>query len=190
MIGSDPAHRRALLAELLRRKDQRAQPIALSAAQRRLWLLGELEPGTSTYNVPVAFRLRGPLDRRALERALNTVVRRHDVLRAIVTTNGGEPAYAVDENFALALPLVESGSPAQLDAVLAAERALPFNLGADVPIRTLLVRSSADDHVSGGRSFTARRSGGDVCRLRRVAARPVRRPAVHRASALLDRIAR
>ncbi len=37
-----------------------------SCAQRRLWFVDRMAPGSPLYNVPAAWRLRGPLDRAAL----------------------------------------------------------------------------------------------------------------------------
>src|SRR6185436_16470967 len=54
----------------------------LSFAQQRLWFLDRLEPGTATYNLPVAVRLRGELEAAALAGALERIVRRHEALRA------------------------------------------------------------------------------------------------------------
>ncbi len=143
----DPADRRLLLAELLRRKAQRAQPLPLSAAQHRLWLLDRLAPGASTYNVPSAFRLRGALDRDALARALATIVQRHDVLRATIGIEAGEPVFRVNEAFAPALPVVDIVSAAELDELLADQSGYPFDLARDVPIRALLARIGAGEHV-------------------------------------------
>ncbi len=52
-----------------------------SFAQHRLWFLDQLEPGSSAYIMPTAYRLHGPLQLVALERSLNEIVRRHEVLR-------------------------------------------------------------------------------------------------------------
>jgi acyl carrier protein len=41
----------------------------LSFAQERFWFLDQLTPGTAAYNVPLALRIEGQLDVRALERA-------------------------------------------------------------------------------------------------------------------------
>src|SRR6185369_10718129 len=59
------------------RAASRTGAIPLSFPQRRLWFLDRLDPGSATYNVPVAISLEGPLDGRALARALDDVVRRH-----------------------------------------------------------------------------------------------------------------
>ena len=45
--------------------------LPLSFAQQRLWFIDQLEPGSSAYNVPGAWRLSGPLDLVALERSVN-----------------------------------------------------------------------------------------------------------------------
>ena len=69
----DPADRRLLLAELLRRKAQRAQPLPLSAAQHRLWLLDR--PGAGRIDLQRTLGL--PAARRARSRRLGARAR-HD----------------------------------------------------------------------------------------------------------------
>ena len=63
-----------------RRHDPSA-PAPLSRAQELLWIYEQMTPGTPAYNLPIARRVRGPLDRGALERALNTLAARHEGLR-------------------------------------------------------------------------------------------------------------
>ena len=67
----------------------------LSFAQRRLWFLQQLEPSSAAYNVPFASRLSGRLDASALERALNEIVRRHEILRTTFELLDEEPAQVV-----------------------------------------------------------------------------------------------
>ncbi|CBL45103.1 Non-ribosomal peptide synthetase modules and related proteins [gamma proteobacterium HdN1] len=61
----------------------RNQRLPLSFAQQRLWLLDQIEPGSTAYNVPAAIRIYGSLDVRALEQALSSIFNRHEGLRAI-----------------------------------------------------------------------------------------------------------
>ena len=63
----------------------------LSFAQERLWFLDQLEPGSSAYNMPLALRLSGALDRRALASALNALIARHESLCTHFGVEDGEP---------------------------------------------------------------------------------------------------
>ncbi|MGA2843054.1 MAG: condensation domain-containing protein, partial [Steroidobacteraceae bacterium] len=67
----------------------------LSFAQERLWFLGELDPGSALYNIPVALSLDGALDVAALQRSLDEVVRRHEALRTRFETVAGRPVQVV-----------------------------------------------------------------------------------------------
>ncbi|MFI8949679.1 condensation domain-containing protein, partial [Streptomyces sp. NPDC053750] len=61
----------------------RSEPLPLSFAQQRLWLVDRLSPGSAAYNVPLAVRVRGGLDVGVLGEALSVVVGRHEVLRTV-----------------------------------------------------------------------------------------------------------
>ncbi|HEX7309437.1 amino acid adenylation domain-containing protein, partial [Lentzea sp.] len=127
------------------RAAERPDRLPLSAAQRRLWFLNGLEQG-STYHVPIARRLRGPIDTTALRAAFGDVVARHEVLRTVFPDRDGVPEQVV-------LPRAESPlevtrcEETGLAALLDAESARPFDLAHDLPVRATLVRLSEEDHV-------------------------------------------
>src|SRR5262249_27490784 len=77
------------------RVQDRPAEFPLSYAQGRLWFLERLEGGTSPYTIPLAVRLRGELDRVALEGALRDVVERHESLRTIFPERQGVPRQEV-----------------------------------------------------------------------------------------------
>ncbi|MEM9490943.1 MAG: condensation domain-containing protein, partial [Myxococcota bacterium] len=102
------AHKPAILAFLgdATVRDERAIPpaaggrperIPLSFAQERMWFLHQLDGDSAAYNVPAAFRVRGPLSRDALEQALTFLVARHESLRTTFAVHDGRPVQIIDE---------------------------------------------------------------------------------------------
>ncbi|HEX2094523.1 MAG TPA: non-ribosomal peptide synthase/polyketide synthase, partial [Longimicrobiaceae bacterium] len=130
-------------------------PLPLSFAQQRLWFLDRLEPGSTAYNVPLALRLRGPLDARVLARALGEVVRRHEALRTVFGEADGEPVQTVREapSGAMSLPVVDlaglrgEAREAEARRRVEDEARRPFDLERGPLLRTGLLRLGADEHV-------------------------------------------
>ncbi|MFP5287990.1 MAG: thioesterase domain-containing protein, partial [Thermoanaerobaculia bacterium] len=96
------------LREALEREEVELAPASL--AQRRLWFLHRLDPGSAAYNLPFAVRLSGPLDPRARARVLAEIVRRHEPLRTRFVEEGGEPLQAIAPPAPVALPVVDLAS--------------------------------------------------------------------------------
>jgi len=69
---------------------------SLSVGQRRLWFFNQFESDSGAYNLKFALRLKGPLDRAALESALGEVVSRHEALRTRIELRGGNPIQVVE----------------------------------------------------------------------------------------------
>ncbi|MFL6289706.1 MAG: amino acid adenylation domain-containing protein [Thermoanaerobaculia bacterium] len=127
-----------------------------SYAQRRLWFADRMEPGSPLYNIPIAWRLRGPLEVAALARALNGVAARHEALRTTFETEEvteSEPVQVVHPHRPRRCPLADlSGLPAgrretEARRALAAEAGRPFHLERGPLFRALLVRLAPDDHA-------------------------------------------
>ncbi|MEW5929324.1 MAG: amino acid adenylation domain-containing protein, partial [Gemmatimonadota bacterium] len=125
-------------------------PLPLSFAQQRLWFLHRLDPGGLGYNVSFPLRLRGPVDPRALRRALDELVARHEALRTVFAAVDGRAAQVVRPPAPAALPHVDlRGLPSA-----ARERELgrlgedterPFDLERGPLLRAVLVRLDAGD---------------------------------------------
>ncbi|MGW0853449.1 amino acid adenylation domain-containing protein, partial [Streptomyces sp. NPDC002624] len=127
---------------------ERPERVPLSSAQRRLWFLHQLEGAESVYNMPLAWRLTGPLDRAALAAALGDLVDRHDTLRTVFRAEDGVPYQHV-------LPAGE-GHPAlavtpagaeNLTGLLTASAACGFDLAAEPPLRAEVFELASDEHV-------------------------------------------
>ncbi len=70
----------------------------LGLDQQRLWLLEELDPNGTTYNISVGLRFRGALDVAALASAAGDVVRHHELLRTTMHEDRGEPYMRVHDD--------------------------------------------------------------------------------------------
>ncbi|MFJ8329744.1 amino acid adenylation domain-containing protein, partial [Streptomyces anulatus] len=127
---------------------ERPKQVPLSYAQRRLWFLNQMEGPSATYNVPIALRLSGGLDRVALNAALRDVIDRHEVLRTVYALTDGEPYQRV-------LPLDELEwelnateiAPAELAEAGAEAAGYAFDLASEVPIRAWLFETGPEECV-------------------------------------------
>src|SRR3954454_17665830 len=72
--------------------------LPLSWAQRRLWFLDRLQPGSNFYNVVLACEMHGDLKVPVLERSLAEIIRRHGALRTRITVENGEPLPKIEES--------------------------------------------------------------------------------------------
>jgi amino acid adenylation domain-containing protein len=120
--------------------------------QRQLWVLDRLLPGTGVYNEGRADRLTGELDVAALGRALDEIVRRHDVLRTSFALVDGElcqivaaarPAgIDVEDLSALSQPEREAEARRRAQA----ELVRPFDLARGPLFRARLLRLAPGEH--------------------------------------------
>ena len=124
-----------------------------SIAQQVFWYLELLQPGVTAFNIPMRFRLEGPLDAGLLERTLQTIVERHESLRTHFEEDDGELLQIVkpDTGFTLqvhdvsALPEDERQAEADLLGSIEAQR--PFTLATGPAFRAELVRLSPALHI-------------------------------------------
>ncbi len=143
----------AAASPVLRMDRDGGRPAPLSFGQQRLWFLHQLAPESAAYNIPLAVRMDGPLDARALAAALTEVVRRHEVLRTAIVTRRGEATQEVAPPSPLPMPAADlSALPASRREAeahrLAAEQARrPFDLTRPPLLRVLLVRLGEAAHL-------------------------------------------
>ncbi len=144
----------SLAARAIPRLDPRPDPLPLSFAQSRLWVLELLEgAGDPTYHIPAPLRVRGRFDVGAMKRALASVVARHEALRTTFAATETGPVQRISPPGPVALPRVDltslSGSrrEGELLRVLLVEAARPFSLATGPLVRALAVRLADDDHA-------------------------------------------
>ncbi|WP_122630787.1 non-ribosomal peptide synthetase, partial [Pseudomonas viridiflava] len=126
------------------------EQVPLSFAQQRLWFLAQMEDANSAYNIPLGLQLTGQLDTRALKRALERIVVRHDSLRSRFIQQEGEAR--VEAAAASVVPDLlwqdlRGQDEQALQRVVREEAAQPFDLLDDLPIRGRLLCLAEDRHV-------------------------------------------
>ncbi len=136
------------------RADRSSYP--LSFAQERLWVLSQLEPDSPFYNIALALRITGRLDVPALERSLNEIIRRHEVLRASFITDRGNPVQVIAPELQIHIVPEQVGSPdnspdeieARALEIANDEARRPFDLSKPPLLRVRLLRLADDHHIA------------------------------------------
>ncbi|HSF40167.1 MAG TPA: amino acid adenylation domain-containing protein [Thermoanaerobaculia bacterium] len=140
------------LPPLARQEGAAGRPLSFS--QQRLWFLEQLAPGRSAYHIPAAWRIRGPLDAARLERALTSVVARHEALRTRFAAPDGRAVQIAGPAEPVALPRLDlsplgSGAEAEAGRALTEAVERPFDLSRPPLLRALLVRLEDEDYRLG-----------------------------------------
>ncbi len=153
ILASLSPEKRKLLEKKLHEKSKEFNAFPLSFAQQRLWLLYQLEPESAAYNIPAVVRLQGELNIHALQRSLDAIVQRHEVLRTVFTTINGKPMQTVARS--TAVPLVQkdfSNLPQkereeEAKQTIISESKQPFDLSRGPLLRSILYRMGPEEHI-------------------------------------------
>ena len=121
--------------------------LPLSFAQERLWFLTELDPDSAGYNVPAAVRICGDVDADQLDRALNTIIARHENLRTVFPTEEGRASQRILDRIDFRLERVEASDAATAQALCRADAATPFDLANGPLFRGKLIRLDEQEHI-------------------------------------------
>ena len=131
----------------------KAGPLPLSYGQQQLWFLEQLESGTAAYVFTNAVHLNGPLNVKALEQALNLIIKRHAILRTRHTSDNGRPAQVIMPELELALhvddlrSLADSEKRSRADELTRVEGQTPFDIANEALIRVKLLRLEDRRHT-------------------------------------------
>ncbi len=124
----------------------------LAPDQHVIWLASQMSASEPVYNEPITFHYRGMLDREILGRALNEVVRRHEILRTSFAQADGEVVQAVHDHLTIQVPYLdlsklprERGEEEANETAVADSRRL-FDLGMGPLIRARLVKMEGEYH--------------------------------------------
>ena len=121
------------------------------STQERIWYLQQLDPQSSAYNIPFAWRLIGKLDEEALRAALENIVHRHDVFRTTFALVDDQPVQIVAPPASVQYEYIDAESNNEITN-LASARAFatianrqPFNIEDGSLFRVTLIRLDGDE---------------------------------------------
>ncbi|MFN5969836.1 MAG: non-ribosomal peptide synthase/polyketide synthase [Microcystis sp.] len=129
----------------------REEDIPLSWAQERLWFVNQLEGESGAYTIDLTMRLRGNLNVKALEKAFQAIIQRHEPLRTQFKLKDNKPIQAIDPNVTFTLPVVNlqnlSHSEQQVKNLLLAAASEPFDLESGSVLRVKLWQVKTEEYV-------------------------------------------
>lgn len=128
----------------------RENQIQLTYGQESLWFINSLKGESTQYNLFTTLRLYGELDRKALEKSINTVVMRHEALHMEITEQNGKPIGKIADAIKLKLEYIDLTK--KQDVTLAAAEfekefaKRPFILSQAPLIRAALAKVSPNEY--------------------------------------------
>jgi amino acid adenylation domain-containing protein len=167
LAGLSPAKRALLERRLKARADERAQdprnqPIPKRAAgaatplsfnQGILWIMDQLQPGETAYNVPRASRVKGDLRLDVLQKTVDALVVRHEVIRTTYREVAGTPSQVVNPpssvpvRFTDLTALAPDVREVEGDHLLVAASRYAFDLANDLMLRVDVIKMGPQDHI-------------------------------------------
>ena len=127
-------------------------PSPLSFAQEQFWFLDHLAPGSPVCNIGDIVDFHGEYIAEAMHRAIQELVRRHEILRAEFSQSNGRPVQIIspETNFLLADLNLSSHSENERERewtrVVREQVRKPFDLSRAPLLRATMVHLSAHEH--------------------------------------------
>ncbi|WP_113050179.1 non-ribosomal peptide synthetase, partial [Paenibacillus polymyxa] len=121
---------------------------AVSSAQKRMYILNQLDGAGISYNIPGALTLIGSLDHKALDNAFRQLIDRHETLRTSFETMNGEPVQRVHNEVPFRVELIHAPGADQRETdELVHGFVQPFNLEQAPLFRAGLIEISPEHHI-------------------------------------------
>lgn len=118
----------------------------LSSAQKRLYIIQQIEKNSTAYNVPWPFELRGVLDKKKLEDAFLKIIRRHENLRTSFHLLQSDPVQRVQENAEFEIIYETAREKPEINEIIK-HFIQPFDLSIAPLIRVIIIKLEENYHV-------------------------------------------
>jgi amino acid adenylation domain-containing protein len=124
-------------------EDREYYPV--SSAQKRMYILNQMEKGNTGYNMPKAILIEGKLDMQSCEEVLKTIVKRHETLRTSFHMVGGQLVQKVHKDKRLDIEHISVEQRQITDIIKDFVR--PFDLGQAPLMRVGLAEIGEDKNL-------------------------------------------
>ena len=134
-------------------KADRTGFLAPSLQQERLWFLEQFEGKNAAYNIAGGLRLKGPLNRDAVEKSWKEMIRRHEILRTSIVNSEGNPRLLIHDSVDWTMQVrslrdePESVRGQLLNKIISEEAIRPFDLASAPLVRVCLLELGPEEHV-------------------------------------------
>ncbi len=116
---------------------------SLSSAQKRLYFVQQLNPSSTSYNMPLIMTLDASIDISKMESVFIQLLRRYESFRTSFIKFNGEPVQNIREDIEFKLDLLYCNANAVNDTIRKYIR--PFNLESDLLLRAAIIHTN--DHA-------------------------------------------
>jgi amino acid adenylation domain-containing protein len=124
--------------------------VPLTFSQERLWFIDRMD-GSKQYHLPAILRLKGKINKEALEYSLKNIVNRHEILRTVILEDGGAGYQLVKEKDFWKLQIIDGSqytdNPERLRSYIRELLDVPFVLSEDYMLRAQLIKIDTDEHI-------------------------------------------
>jgi amino acid adenylation domain-containing protein len=127
--------------------------LPLSYGQQRLWFIDQLQGKSSEYNIVDALHLRGPLDCAALQRSINMIIARHEVMRTHFVEKNGTPVQIIESELLIPILVDDLSGAGEMDRQKLIQRTVQqeskhcFDLAQGPLLRIRLLRIAEQEHI-------------------------------------------
>lgn len=121
------------------RRDLKA-PVPLTSGQHQLWFAQQMIGDLPAFNIPIALKIRGPLDIAQIQYALDSLIERHESLRTTFHSVKGLPEQIIGPARSCEIAYITKQE-------IPLEIARSFDLKKDLMLRASLIQNSAHEHI-------------------------------------------
>ncbi|QHQ79186.1 plipastatin non-ribosomal peptide synthetase PpsC [Bacillus subtilis] len=125
---------------------EKQETYPVSSAQKRIYVLQQLEDGGTGYNMPAVLELEGKLNPERMDRAFQELIKRHESLRTSFEQDaGGDPVQRIHDEAPFTLQTTVLGERTEQEAAAAFIK--PFDLSQAPLFRAQIVKVSDERHL-------------------------------------------